>query len=71
LKEKTMKITINGQTKTLPAPLDIAALLEAEGYSAMKVAVARNGDFVSKSSYADITLDDGDSIEIVAPMQGG
>ena len=66
-----MKITINGQTKTLPAPLNIAALLEAEGYAGMTIAVARNGAFVSKSIFADTALQDGDNIEIVAPMQGG
>jgi len=66
-----MKITLNGTTKTLPAPLDIAALLKESGYSDKLVAVARNGQFVARESYGKTTLQDGDDIEIVAPMQGG
>lgn len=66
-----MKVTINGKAKTFAAPLDIQAALEQEGYRDMKVAVARNGDFVPRGNYAATVLQDGDDIEIVAPMQGG
>ncbi len=66
-----MKITINGQPLELTAPLDIAACLEQQGYSGKIIAVARNGEFVPRSNYANVTLKDGDDIEIVAPMQGG
>lgn len=66
-----MIITINGQKKTFTAPLDLRGCLEQEGYGDMLVAVARNGTFVSKSNYGATELDDGDEIEIVAPMQGG
>jgi len=37
----------------------------------MKIAVAHNGTFVARGSYADTAIEDGDMIEIVAPMQGG
>lgn len=66
-----MKITINGKPRTFAAPLNIQAALEQEGYRDMLVAVARNGDFVPKSNYVETVLNDGDEIEIVAPMQGG
>lgn len=66
-----MKIKINGNPKNLPAPLDIAALLSEGGYEGKLVAVARNGEFVPRQSYGETILEDGDEIEIVAPMQGG
>tara|TARA_B100001989_G_C24544271_1_gene469679 strand:- start:2707 stop:2880 length:174 start_codon:yes stop_codon:yes gene_type:complete len=51
--------------------INVEALLEETGYGGKLVAVARNGEFIPKESYADITLKDNDKIEIVAPMQGG
>lgn len=65
-----MKLTVNGQEKTCPAPLDIAGLLAAEGYGDKLVAVALNSTFVPKEKRAETTLKDGDILEIVAPMQG-
>lgn len=66
-----MRIVINGQVKTLSAALDLASVLKAEGYEGKLVAVAKNGRFVPRADYANTNLEDGDEIEIVAPMQGG
>jgi sulfur carrier protein len=65
-----MNITINGQKKQNASP-DLLALLDAEGYKDKVVAVARNGEFVPRGEYANTNLQDGDDLEIVAPMQGG
>ena len=65
-----MQITINGQKKS-SAARDIHSLLEQEGYAGKLVAVARNGEFVPRTQHANTNLQDGDDIEIVAPMQGG
>ncbi len=66
-----MKIIINGKEKSFKTPLNMQQLLEEEGYSEMTVAVARNGAFVPKGNYAELILESGDELEIVAPMQGG
>lgn len=66
-----MKITINGQEKTFDAPLNLFDCLEQEGVIEMMIAVAKNGTFVPKAQYPITILQDGDTIEIVAPMQGG
>ncbi len=66
-----MVILINGQKKKLNAPPDLQSLLKAEGYEGKLVAVARNGAFVPRGAYANTNLEDGDELEIVAPMQGG
>jgi sulfur carrier protein len=66
-----MNITINGQKKSIIGAPDIRSVLVAEGYEGKLVAVARNGEFVPRVSYANTNLSDGDTLEIVAPMQGG
>lgn len=66
-----MQIIINGQPKSFDGSPSIATLLAEEKLEGMKIAVARNGTFVPKGDYAHIALEDGDDIEIVAPMQGG
>lgn len=66
-----MILIINGEKKAFTAPLDLESALEQEGYGGKLVAVARNGTFVAKGDYGSTALEDGDEIEIVAPMQGG
>ncbi len=66
-----MQITINGRKTDIAGAVDIAMLLEREGFAGKKVAVARNGAFVSRGSYAMTQVVEGDTFDIVAPMQGG
>ncbi|MEZ5814301.1 MAG: sulfur carrier protein ThiS [Alphaproteobacteria bacterium] len=66
-----MKITINGQPKTFEAPLNLYDILAQEELIGMMIAVAHNGNVIPKGNYTQIFIEDGDSIEIVAPMQGG
>ena len=70
-----MKVIINGQPKDFPAdyeaPLNLYDVLAQEEVIGMMIAVAHNGNFIPKGDYAQIFIEDGDAIEIVAPMQGG
>lgn len=66
-----MIITINGQRKNINCAPDIRSILDAEGFEGKLVAVARNGEFVPRVTYANTELRDGDALEIVAPQQGG
>ncbi|MCB1652246.1 MAG: sulfur carrier protein ThiS [Alphaproteobacteria bacterium] len=66
-----MKVIINGEEKTFEAPLNLYGILEQQGYVEMLIAVARNGSFVPKEQYQSINLESGDTLEILAPMQGG
>ena len=65
-----MKIIVNGQSLEVTATLLDAALGEL-GYGEARVATALNGEFVPKPARASTNLDDGDRLEILAPMQGG
>lgn len=66
-----MNIIINGQTTKLDAARSIAEALNENGYANKIVAVAHNGSFVPRALHAKTILNEGDEIEIVAPMQGG
>ena len=47
------------------------AILDELGYAETVVATAVNGDFVPVTQRANTSLEPGDSIEVLAPMQGG
>ena len=66
-----MEIIINGEPQRLPAPLSVAALLEARGLAGKRVAVERNGEIVAKTRHAETLLAVGDRIEIVVAVGGG
>jgi thiazole synthase len=66
-----LTIELNGDPKSLSGPCTVRALVESLGLDPAKVAVERNLAIVPKSSFADVTLADGDRIEIVHFVGGG
>lgn len=65
-----MRLQLNGTPLTAEVAT-LADLLAARGYGDAKVATAVNGTFVPAPLRADHALAEGDSIEVLAPMQGG
>lgn len=65
-----MKLQLNGAMITAQVST-LADLLEVEGFGGAKVATAVNGAFVPAAERSDKSLKAGDSIEVLAPMQGG
>ncbi len=65
-----MTVTLNGNVQDCDAAT-LADLVETLGLTEAKVATALNGAFVPARARPATTLNDGDRIEIVAPMQGG
>ena len=66
-----MIIGVNGEKKEVETPRSLADAIHALGYEGARIAVARNDEFVPRGLYATLQLQDGDRLEIVAPMQGG
>ena len=64
-------LTVNGKRQELKEPTTIQAFLEARGVNLQFVAVAYNGEVVSREDFPRITLKDGDDLEIVRPVGGG
>jgi sulfur carrier protein len=65
-----MKLIINGEQQELSTGT-LADLLVALDYEGDWLATAVNGELVSRSERGQVTLNDGDRIEILAPKQGG
>ncbi|MCF6436509.1 MULTISPECIES: sulfur carrier protein ThiS [Pseudoalteromonas] len=64
-----MKITFNGQL-TETSSQDLQALVTEMG-AKEPFAVALNGTFVPRTQCSSTHLTDGDSIELLSPIQGG
>ncbi len=65
-----MQIDLNGTPFTVLAR-SLADVLEELDYGGLAVATAVNGTFVPAAARAGTLLQDGDRIEVLAPMQGG
>ena len=65
-----MQITLNGEPVDTAAH-DLAELLAALGHAPDSVATAVNGAFVAYADRAARPLEDGDRVDVVAPMAGG
>ena len=70
-----MRLTVNGEACEREAA-DLAALFAAEAEergieSPEGIAIAVNGRVVRRSAWGETPVNEGDRIEIVAPMQGG
>ncbi len=65
-----MKITVNGEGRSTEAQ-SLADLCRELGLSEAKIATARNGEFVPVKARAEVSLAEGDAIEVLSPRQGG
>lgn len=66
-----IRLTINGKPKELPAPTGLVEYLESFDIATQFIAVGYNGEVIEKESFHEITLSDGDVVEIVRPVGGG
>lgn len=64
-------LTVNGEPRRIAAGSSIADLVAAIGLDPKKVAVERNAEIAPRSTLADITLTEGDVLEIVHFVGGG
>jgi len=66
-----MKILLNGQEKSLKAPVTVSALLHDMGLSDRRVAVEVNREIVPRSRHGEVELKDNDRVEVVFAIGGG
>ena len=66
-----IQVVINGETRNVPADLDVVALLLHLGLPAGRVAIERNLEIVPRSQWASTTVQSGDRLEIVQLVGGG
>jgi sulfur carrier protein len=66
-----MQVTVNGAAAELADGATVAELVAQRAPGHDRVAVARNGDVVPRSSWASTPLAPGDAVEVLAPTAGG
>lgn len=67
-----MQLMVNGEPIAVQhSDPTVAELLQQLGYNGNTFAVALNGDFVARAMYTNVALNDGDNLDIVAPVVGG
>ena len=69
-----MKLQINGEERTfsdVALPFTLAALIEALGMKADRIAIELNRDIVPRDRWAETNLTEGDRLEVVHFVGGG
>jgi thiamine biosynthesis protein ThiS len=66
-----MRISVNGEMRDFDAPLSVAGLLARLDLEPRRIAVERNASIVPRSLFSEVSLGEGDRIEIVQFVGGG
>ena len=66
-----MLITLNGEPEALDDGVTVAALLEKLKLDPIRVAVEINEDILTRKTFGDIRIGEGDRVEIVTFVGGG
>lgn len=64
-------VSVNNERKECSREQPLSLLLSQWSFDAEKVAIAVNGDFVPRSQYEYYCLEEGDKVDVLAPVQGG
>jgi len=64
-------VVVNGREQPVGRGETLAALLERLGVGARYALVERNGEPVERARYAEVRLEDGDSLVVARPVAGG
>jgi sulfur carrier protein len=64
-------LQLNGERKTLTTGSTITDAIKSWQLLDGSFAVAVNDEFIPKSAYANVSLTEGDRVELLIPMQGG
>ena len=66
-----INLTVNGKSREVEEATNLETYLTAFGLDLQFVAVGYNGEVIKKDSFAQVTLKNGDTLEIVRPVGGG
>lgn len=69
--QTVITVMLNGESRSLDGPVNVAGLLATLGLETRKVAVERNEEIVPRSQYAATWLASGDALEVVHFIGGG
>ena len=66
-----ISLQVNGKRVELERPTRLLAYLDQLGVNPRAVAVEHNGVIIERSAFASVTLQEGDTVEIVRMVGGG
>ncbi len=66
-----INLVVNGKPRPIDQSIDLEAYLNMFGLDLKHVAVGYNGEVLKREQYSEVTLQDGDILEIVRPVGGG
>jgi len=67
-----MRLIINGKETMVDGSMSVIEYLASIGFDEqVSIAVAINGEIISKDQYVETQLQDGDSMEVVRAIGGG
>jgi sulfur carrier protein len=64
-------VTVNGEARTVDDGARVDDLVAVVTARAGGIAVAVNGDVIPRSVWPDLSLRDGDTVEVLTAVQGG
>ena len=67
----SIRIRVNGDDRTVPAGLSVRALLGRLDVTPELVVVERNLEILERGRYDDVTVEEGDTLEVVHFVGGG
>ena len=66
-----INLLVNGKQRPIDDTVDLESYLNSFGLDLQHVAVGYNGEVLKREQYPEVTLQDGDILEIVRPVGGG
>jgi len=66
-----LQIRLNGEPRKLDEGIPISVLLDELGLDRDRVAVELNQRILKRSEFDDVSVDDGDEVEVVTFVGGG
>lgn len=66
-----ISLQVNGRAVELEHPTPLLEYLERQGLDPRAVAVEHNGEILERSAYPNVTLNEGDRVEVVRMVGGG
>jgi len=66
-----IEVIVNGIRTEVSSEMNVNEIIKELNYTQKGFSLALNGTFVAISTYENTTIRDNDSIEILAPVQGG
>ena len=66
-----IKVTINGKNHEVPEQILVSEYVATLGVEPKMIAIAHNGEVLRRDEWADVTVSEGDSLEVVRAVGGG